>query len=128
MQSPIYSALDDSSSPTIMGEHRSVIMASGAGGVDAESPLPAMPLWQFEQVCLLLAQQKNLHAHTRHTDTQTKRWQLYITRSISCSICACVFSVPSCVQDPFDAALAEDSPEPPSPIKMKFDLGGCCMA
>jgi hypothetical protein len=54
MQSPIYSALDSLSSPTIVADGRAG--SAGGGGRagspalgDPESPLPALPLWQSGQ-------------------------------------------------------------------------------
>lgn len=73
MQSPIFSALDSLSSPTIVPGAEAQSVAGFRGDI-MESPLPAMPLvWQFEH-------------------------------------------------DPFEAALAE-SPLPPSPVGIKFNLG-----
>jgi hypothetical protein len=48
MQSPIYSALDSLSSPTIVndGDGQSAVFRAL---LDPESPLPAMPLWQGDQ-------------------------------------------------------------------------------
>ena len=49
MQSPIYSALDSLSSPTIVRDGGAGGARAGSPTLGAESPLPALPLWQSGQ-------------------------------------------------------------------------------
>jgi hypothetical protein len=49
MQSPIYSALDSLSSPTIVRDGGACGARAGSPTLGAESPLPALPLWQSGQ-------------------------------------------------------------------------------
>ena len=57
--SRIYSALDSMSSPTIMHDGQT----NGAPGIGNESPLPVMPLWQFDDEGLFDAAIANTPEH-----------------------------------------------------------------